>query len=363
MTVAARVNRLHFFQQQSISKRFARLCLICSIGWLAGSVPALVLASGKPVVYLTFDDGPSHDDVTDRILETLAYHNIKATFFVLGSRVRMAPDKLQAIVNAGHAVGNHTHSHQSLIKLSNSEVRKEIRATADVVRDVAGIDMHCYRPPFGAFNSRVTSIANAEGLAEMLWTVDTLDWGQNQDRQTIRTSLRQISNGSVVLLHDGPVNRQSTWEALSTWLAEAVNEYEFAIPAACAPVQPRMIHAAMRAESTMQEIHYTVNVLPDDAGFGATDDGVDDTVRRWQWEQRSGGDIEQAIDEAIVDVGQIEAEEPPSTTTAPAEPVSEPQRAQEQKSSVTEPESVLQDGPLAEVLDKIKRYQAIDLYP
>ena len=72
-----------------------------------------------------------------------------------------------------------------------------------------------------------------EGLAELLWTVDTQDWGQNQDRQTIRASMRRVSNGAVVLLHDGPVGRQSTWEALSTWLAEAVHQYEFAIPAAC----------------------------------------------------------------------------------------------------------------------------------
>ncbi len=364
------MKRLHLSYIPDFSKHFARLALIVSLGWLGLTLPNAGLAAGKPIVYLTFDDGPSHDDVTDRVLETLAYHDIKATFFVLGSRVRMAPHKLQAIVDAGHAVGNHTYSHRALVTLSNSEIRKEFRATAEVVRKVAGIDMHCYRPPFGSFNKRVTSIASAEGLAEMLWTVDTLDWRQNQDRQTIRTSLRRVSNGSVVLLHDGPVNRESTWEALSTWLAEAVHHYEFAIPTACGPVAPRMIHAAMRPDASIREIHYTVNVLPDESSFAASDSDVDEAVRRWQWEQRLGGDVERAIEAAIAEVSEVGAEQPVSTAK-PVDKKTEPDTVapavdpelEQAELSPAKTESVLPEGPLADVLDKIKRYQAIDLYP
>lgn len=209
--------------------------------------------AGKPVVYLTFDDGPSHDDTTDRILDTLAYYDIRATFFVQGSRVQAAPEKLRAIVNGGHAVANHTYNHRILNRISTAEVRKEIQMTASVVRHAAGIEMRCYRPPFGAFNASVTAVASAEGLAELLWTLDTLDWQPEQDRQTIRRSLRAARNGDVVLMHDGPEHRISSWEALSTWLAEAVHQYEFAVPTACehenGAVIPAVLRPALSAES------------------------------------------------------------------------------------------------------------------
>lgn len=317
-------------------------------------------AVAKPIVYLTFDDGPSHDDVTDRILETLDYHGIKATFFVLGSRVRMAPHKLRAIVDAGHAVGNHSHSHRALVKLSNSEVRKELRATAGAVRDAAGIEMHCYRPPFGSFNSRVTSIALAEGLAEMLWTVDTLDWHHNQDRQTIRASLRDASNGSVVLLHDGPANRQSTWEALSTWLAEAVHEYEFAIPADCQPPTGRMIHAAMRQDAPLSEISEF-----DDDRFNAepvVDDGenvVNGSVVQWQWHRVEQGPVVAPADEQGPAIGQGQAVESASVA---AETAVDAAAVSEKTDEPAQSQPSVADGPLAEVLGKLKQYRVIELY-
>ncbi len=337
--------------------------LVVGLLGLAGlAVPASGHAAGKPVVYLTFDDGPSHDDVTDRILETLQYHDIKATFFVLGSRVRMAPHKLQAIVDGGHAVGNHSHSHRALVKLSNSEIRKEIRATADAVRSVTGVEMHCYRPPFGSFNGRVTSIATAEGLAEMLWTVDTLDWQQNQDRQTIRTSLRDARNGSIVLLHDGPVNRESTWEALSTWLAEAVHQYEFAVPAACEPPKARMIHAAMRQDSTFSEIHYTIDQLPEpDAESAAVSD---EAVLRWQHEQRQASN-QNTVQEIEGNPSDADDAELPANSTAaqiPAASDDETDVKAPATSAVEETVSAIEDGPLKEVVGKLKRYRVIDLY-
>ena len=71
-------------------------------------------SNNKPVVYLTFDDGPSADDVTDRILAVLDRHDAKATFFVTGGRVHANPEKVIRILAAGHGLGNHTHSHGNL---------------------------------------------------------------------------------------------------------------------------------------------------------------------------------------------------------------------------------------------------------
>jgi len=193
----------------------------------------IVPPEARPVVYLTFDDGPSEDDATYQILDTLRYHGVRATFFVLGSRVARAPEKFSAIVDAGHAVGNHTWSHKILPAISSAEIEREFDRSSRIARSVAGVEMNCYRPPFGSQSQRVVDIAAGRGLSPVLWSIDTRDWQPESDSDSIRAELRNSVDGSIVLMHDGPVRRYATPQALSLWLAEAVHKYRFAVPAEC----------------------------------------------------------------------------------------------------------------------------------
>ena len=104
----------------------------------------------KPIVYLTFDDGPSGDNVTEHILDVLAEHNAKATFFVTGSRVRANPEKIARIIYDGHVLGNHTLNHSHLTTLSDQQIAEEFIMTSEYVFDAGGPGLNCFRAPFGA---------------------------------------------------------------------------------------------------------------------------------------------------------------------------------------------------------------------
>lgn len=151
-------------------------------------------------VALTFDDGPGEH--TGRLLDTLARHRARATFFVLGGMV--AEDRgenLRRMVTEGHEVGNHTWNHLPLTQLSEETIRYELTNTQKVVRRLAGVRMTLMRPPYGSTNDRVAAEARREGLAQILWDVDTLDW-RDRDVWIVTQRATQAWPGSIVLMHD-----------------------------------------------------------------------------------------------------------------------------------------------------------------
>lgn len=151
-------------------------------------------------VALTFDDGPG--DYTARLLDILAARQVKATFFVVGQMV--AADKgvnVRRILDEGHELGNHSWSHAQLTRLSSGGIHYELEHTQDLVEHLTGVRMRVMRPPYGSTDGRVAAETKHEGLAQILWNVDTLDW---RDRVASIVSKRasQARPGSIVLMHD-----------------------------------------------------------------------------------------------------------------------------------------------------------------
>ena len=105
-------------------------------------------ARGTKQLALTYDDGPN-DHHTLRLLEVLAKHSVRATFFLIGRYARQRPEIAREIVNAGHAVGNHTFTHPLLIFKSEAEVRRELSECNTALRDTLGQPVNLFRPPFG----------------------------------------------------------------------------------------------------------------------------------------------------------------------------------------------------------------------
>lgn len=151
-------------------------------------------------VALTFDDGPGGP--TGRLLDVLAEHGVRVTFFVVGRRVtaRSAP-LLRRMVADGHELGNHSWNHRSLPRLPAVRVRRQLARTQRVVAEATGVVMHLMRPPYGATDAKVTAAARRAGLARILWDVDTLDWRDRKPAVIRRRALR-ARPGSIVLLHD-----------------------------------------------------------------------------------------------------------------------------------------------------------------
>lgn len=159
--------------------------------------------TGPKVLYLTFDDGPS--EWTPKILEVLARHNAKATFFELGEQQKAFPNYVDQVRKAGHTIGNHTIDHASLTSLSWSGMQKEIKG---------GPESRCLRPPYGATNSDVRSLSGELNLRVVLWDVDTRDWTRPGSDAIERRAVEGARPGAIVLMHDGGGDRQQTVDAL-----------------------------------------------------------------------------------------------------------------------------------------------------
>lgn len=155
-----------------------------------------------PYIALTFDDGPSAK-LTPKLLDLLAAHHIKATFFVIGQNVAENPEITARAAREGHEIGNHSWSHPNFAKMSDEAVRRELRKTDDAIRMATGSAPTLLRPPYGSITSRQKKwIADEFGYKITLWDVDPLDWRRPGPAIVRDRILRNTRPGSIVLSHD-----------------------------------------------------------------------------------------------------------------------------------------------------------------
>jgi len=160
------------------------------------------LASGTKKLALTYDDGPNEPH-TLRLIDVLARHNVRATFFLIGRYVQQRPDIVRALVNAGHVVGNHTFTHPLLTFRSADEVRKELTECRAAIQDAVGNHSNLFRPPFGGRRPAVLRIARELSLKPVMWNVTGYDWNAPPASVIESKVSKQIRGGDVILLHDG----------------------------------------------------------------------------------------------------------------------------------------------------------------
>jgi peptidoglycan-N-acetylglucosamine deacetylase len=160
------------------------------------------LARGVKKLALTYDDGPN-DPHTMHLLEVLARHNVRATFFLIGRYVQQRPDIVGEIVKAGHVIGNHTFTHPLLTFRSAAEVRKELSDCRAAIQDAVGEQSNLFRPPFGGRRPAVLRIARELGLQPIMWNITGYDWDAPPAAVIEKKVSSQIRGGDVILLHDG----------------------------------------------------------------------------------------------------------------------------------------------------------------
>jgi peptidoglycan/xylan/chitin deacetylase (PgdA/CDA1 family) len=166
--------------------------------WLAPSV--LRGSPTRPLIALTFDDGPS--EASEAILSLLDKHGVQATFFQCGANVRRIPSLSRQIAAAGHEIGNHTFSHPRLCFVSQRTMHREIKITQDIIVGETGIEPRLFRPPYGLRGYGLKTVQEKLGLTGVLWSVIGMDWIWSPDKVTARVAGR-LENGAIVCLHDG----------------------------------------------------------------------------------------------------------------------------------------------------------------
>lgn len=160
------------------------------------------LDRGSKLLALTYDDGPN-DPHTLRLLEILAKHEARATFFLIGRYVQQRPDIVREIVKAGHIVGNHTFSHPWLTFKSITAVRNELEACHRSLTDAVGEHSRLFRPPFGARRPAVLRTARQLAMQPVMWNVTGYDWNAPSVEYVERKVVNRARGGDVILLHDG----------------------------------------------------------------------------------------------------------------------------------------------------------------
>ena len=154
----------------------------------------------RRAVALTFDDGPTPS--TAAILEVLAQHGARATFFQCGVHARRRPEVVRQVVAAGHEIGNHTDTHSPLWLRSPGFIYEEVARAQEALFQAGGQRPRLFRAPYGV---RWPGLARAQkdfGLLGVMWTVIGLDWKLDPQKIAQRV-LGGVCNGAIVCLHDG----------------------------------------------------------------------------------------------------------------------------------------------------------------
>ncbi len=228
--------RLHLFE-----KGIALTCVFLILIFAALYVPVSVYVSTAPSdhllpvysvqrndkkISLTFDSAWGNEDIPS-ILDTLAKYQIRASFFVTGSWIDSYPDDIKNICAAGHDIGNHSMSHPRMTHLSEEKIISELKNVHTQIKELTGQDMCLFRPPYGEYNNRLLLTASELGYFNILGNVDSEDWrdyGTEMIIQTV-TQHKNLSSGSIILMHTGTKYTAAALEMIILSLLEA--GYEF----------------------------------------------------------------------------------------------------------------------------------------
>lgn len=177
-------------------------------------LPVYCVQTDKNQISLSFDAAWGNED-TQIILDILEKHDVRVTFFMTGGWVSEYPDDVKAILAAGHDLANHSENHKNMSQLSNEQIAEELMIVHDKVKELTGVEMNLFRPPYGDYDNDVIKTAAKKGYLTVQWDVDSLDWKDYGVDSIIKTVCehKHLGNGSIILMHNGA---KYTHKALDT---------------------------------------------------------------------------------------------------------------------------------------------------
>ena len=137
----------------------------------------------------------------DGMLETLAKHDAKATFFVGGSWAAKNKEYLDKMLEGGHELGNHGYFHKDHAKLDAKQNEAEITSTNTLVKGLTGYNITLFAPPSGSFSDTTLKVAYAQGMSVIMWSRDTIDWRDKDSSLVYSRATNKIGAGDMILMH------------------------------------------------------------------------------------------------------------------------------------------------------------------
>ena len=167
-------------------------------------LPIYSVETEEKKVALSFDAAWGNED-TQTILDILAKYNVHATFFMTGGWVESYPEDVKKIQAAGHDLGNHSENHKNMSQLSDTECQEELMKVHNKVKELTGVEMNLFRPPYGDYDNHVITNAKDCGYYTIQWSVDSLDWKDYGVESIIKTVTehKDLKNGAIILMHNG----------------------------------------------------------------------------------------------------------------------------------------------------------------
>lgn len=162
--------------------------------------PRTGLDPDKPMVALTFDDGPCEN--TQKILDLLDQYGCKASFCIVGNRIDKFPEVVLSVVAQGSEIVSHSWAHSDLTTLSESALLEDINNTQEALFNCAGVKALMTRAPYGSYNKAVKSTMAQIDMPLLQWSVDSLDWKTRDAQSTYDIIMSNVKDGSVILCHD-----------------------------------------------------------------------------------------------------------------------------------------------------------------
>ena len=168
-------------------------------------LPIYCVQRDDKTVALSFDAAWGNED-TQELIDILNKYNIHATFFVVGQWVDKYPESVKALSDAGNEVMSHSDDHAHFAQLSADEIKSNIAASNEKIKNITGTEPTLFRCPYGEYNDTVISTVNSMGMSAIQWDVDSLDWKGISASDISDRVLKNVKSGSIVLFHNAAEN-------------------------------------------------------------------------------------------------------------------------------------------------------------
>jgi peptidoglycan-N-acetylglucosamine deacetylase len=173
-------------------------------------------------LFLTFDDGPVPGP-TEFVLDTLKSFNVKATFFCIGDNIQKHPEQFKKVIDAGHALGNHTYNHLNGWKTSNDKYV----SNTQLCQQQLPVSTKLFRPPFGGIKR--SQVSKLSGYKIVMWDVLTFDYDRSfSSEKCLKGSVAAVRPGSIIVFHDSIKAEKNLTYVLPRFLEQCLSKgYNF----------------------------------------------------------------------------------------------------------------------------------------